>query len=260
MAAPAVSSSEAIIFYDLLSTAPGKAWSPNTWKTRFALNYKGLPYKTVWVEYPDVAGVCNEIGASPTDTWPDGSPWYTLPAIYDPNTKTTVSDSAMIARYLDKTYPDTPVLIPPETDAFHAAFQEVFLLTIQKSILPLLLPPSVTVLNPPSAAYFRRTREMLYSKPLEEFSPDGPVREGYWQELQAGFAKLAQWMSANGQDKPFFMDEKICHADLLIAGWLKWAKTVWGPDSTEWATIMQWDSGKWARFMASFEPYEVVDA
>lgn len=60
-----------VVFYDIPGNAhPQKAWSPNTQNTRYAsrreqeglltdtlryiLNYKGIPYKTVWVEYPDI--------------------------------------------------------------------------------------------------------------------------------------------------------------------------------------------------------------
>ena len=67
-----------IILFDLPSRA-GKAWSLNPWKSklllpfksgdpamtmtdptltpflaRLALNYKGLPYRTEWIEYPDL--------------------------------------------------------------------------------------------------------------------------------------------------------------------------------------------------------------
>ena len=69
---------------------------------RYVLNIKRIPYKTVWVEYPDIKPLCLKIGASPAESLPDGSPLYTLPVIYDPNTQTPVSDSAAIARYLDK--------------------------------------------------------------------------------------------------------------------------------------------------------------
>lgn len=63
-----------ITLFDLPSRPPGGCWSLNPWKSeqqqqpiqqverpdtdcvsaRMALNYKGLAYKTIWVEYPDV--------------------------------------------------------------------------------------------------------------------------------------------------------------------------------------------------------------
>jgi hypothetical protein len=61
-----------IVFYDIPGNAqPSKTWVQNTQKTRcvtiarydmpgefmftrYTLNYKDLPYRTVWVEYPDI--------------------------------------------------------------------------------------------------------------------------------------------------------------------------------------------------------------
>lgn len=81
--------SNEIILYDLPSTAKCACWSLNPWKgmhgiasilmdcigqvgddftdllamtARLALNYKGLPYKTEWVEYPDLKGRFMELG------------------------------------------------------------------------------------------------------------------------------------------------------------------------------------------------------
>ena len=48
---------------------------------RFTLDYKGLQYKTVWTEYPDIAATCQSLNIPPTGKWPDGSPMYTLPAL-----------------------------------------------------------------------------------------------------------------------------------------------------------------------------------
>lgn len=104
------------------------------------MNYKGLSYKTVWVEYPDIgkawsdpprlftggtdtdpaartAALAKKIGAKPTATV-DGEPLYTVPIIHDPNTGSVVADSFYIAQYLDKQYPGQPTLIPQDTDAF----------------------------------------------------------------------------------------------------------------------------------------------
>ena len=62
---------------------------------RYALNIKGLPYTTQWVEYPDIERVCKQIGASPAEKKPDNpsQDHYTLPVIQDPNTGRVVSDS-----------------------------------------------------------------------------------------------------------------------------------------------------------------------
>ena len=52
---------------------------------RYALAFKGLPFRTEWVEYPDVEALCKKIGAKPTEKKDDGRDHYTFPVIYDPN-------------------------------------------------------------------------------------------------------------------------------------------------------------------------------
>ncbi|KAH7153819.1 hypothetical protein DER46DRAFT_611994 [Fusarium sp. MPI-SDFR-AT-0072] len=43
-----------ITFFDIPSRSPQVCWSMNTWRTRLLLNYKGLDYKTEWLEYPEI--------------------------------------------------------------------------------------------------------------------------------------------------------------------------------------------------------------
>jgi len=39
---------------------------------RYALNYKKLPYRTVWLEYHQVDPVAKKVGAKATKTRPNG--------------------------------------------------------------------------------------------------------------------------------------------------------------------------------------------
>ncbi|KAF9479952.1 hypothetical protein BDN70DRAFT_993116 [Pholiota conissans] len=77
-----------IILWDIPSTIG--PWSSNTWKVRYCLNFKGIPYKTEWIEYPDIAPHCQRLGISYTTIKSDGMPYYSLPAIYDGSEKRTL--------------------------------------------------------------------------------------------------------------------------------------------------------------------------
>ena len=167
---------------------------------RYCLNIKGIPYKTVWVEYPDIEAVCKKIGASATDKRMDGTPLYTLPVIYDPNTMRAVSESAAIARYLDSTYPDTPRLIPEEADALVSAFIDAFWAALDWQFEPIILPVETTILRPASRPYFRETREKKLGCKLEEAAPPGSERlEECWAGVQRGVHKMACRLNASGQ-------------------------------------------------------------
>ncbi|KDQ50490.1 hypothetical protein JAAARDRAFT_141856 [Jaapia argillacea MUCL 33604] len=175
----------------------GGAWSPNTWKTRYALGFKGLPFKTVWLEYPDIEAALKQVGAKPTTNKPDGTPLYTLPVIHDPNTKQVICDSFAIAEYLDATYPNGPLLFPKGTKALQASFESALTSTALSPLFPLLLPASGYVLNPSSAVYFRQTRESWYGKKLEEFCPDAE-KAAQWKKVEEGFSAVTSWVKLNG--------------------------------------------------------------
>ncbi|EEB93892.1 hypothetical protein MPER_07394 [Moniliophthora perniciosa FA553] len=128
-----------IEFYDIPGSG-GVVWSPSTWKIRYALNYKGLEYQTKWIEFPDIESTCKKLGVPPTKTRRDGSPWYTLPAIYDPSTGVALVDSLRIAEYLEKQYPDKPSLIPSGTLALHTAFNEAAEFLTRKWTMELGMP------------------------------------------------------------------------------------------------------------------------
>ncbi|KAJ7164636.1 hypothetical protein C8R43DRAFT_987643 [Mycena crocata] len=245
-------STQPIIFYDIPSKAPGIAWSPNTWKTRYALNYKGLAYKTVWVEYPDIADLCKEIGAKETMIRKDGSPYYSLPIIHDPNTGAIISDSFRIAEYLDATYADTPKVIPAGTHTL----QKTYMVAYDKATEPLIrfvIPAVAGILRPRSEEFFVRTREASFGKKLQDVVPTGEASEKALKELEAGFDKVNGWMK---EGDPFVMGETVSFADFMLAGELHWCLKAFGEDSSMWKDMMKWQGGRWAKLLNDLKKYE----
>lgn len=98
-------------------------------RIRLVLNYKKVPYKTVWVEYADIQTLSKEIGAQPTDKRPNGEPRYTLPAIRITSTGEVIADSAKILQHVEVKYPENP-LIPPGTLDEQLAFSEKIMMTL----------------------------------------------------------------------------------------------------------------------------------
>ncbi|TFK84411.1 hypothetical protein K466DRAFT_588954 [Polyporus arcularius HHB13444] len=247
---------EPIVFYDIPANVRGIAFSGNTLKTRFSLNYKGLPFKTVWVEYPDIARTCKELGIGPTGTWPDGSPMYTLPAIHDPSTGTSIANSTAIARYLDATYPDTPRVIPEGTEAFHEAFEEALAPTLVPHLLYIHFPAVYGRLNEASKAYFKAARESVLGGKMEQWSPLGSeTREQQWVKLEAGLGRIERWLTADGKERRFFMGDKPSFADFVLGARLLGLKRAIGEEHKEWKRVEQWHGGRWARLLLSMEAY-----
>ncbi|KAH0836692.1 hypothetical protein J3R83DRAFT_8414 [Lanmaoa asiatica] len=235
-----------IIFYDIPSKLGINAWSPNTWKTRYALNIKGIPYKTQWVEYPDIETLAKKIGAPPTGTKDDGQPAYTLPIINDPNTGKVISDSFLIAVYLDATYPNGNTLFPSGTKPLIEAF-EAGVVGALGGILPLQLAISCYVLNPPSEVYFRVTREAKFGKKIEEFSPEGPKRAADLAKGKEGFAAVDSWLAKS--DGEFVLGNTISYADGILAAWLTWIKVT----GVVWKEVATWHNGRWATYLENVE-------
>lgn len=221
---------------------------------RTALLYKGVPFKTEWIEYPDIEGKMKEIGAAATGSWKDGRPQWTLPVIKDDSTGKVVSDSLSIAVYLDETYPNLPTLLPLGASTPAAVFEDFFVSTAFAPVLLLLLAASNGKLNPASEGYFRRTREASYGLKIEEFAPPGPKREAAWAGFKAGLTTLS---SKLGSD-PFFFGKTLSYADLELVSYLLWMKVVVGPENPEWKAVEGWDDGRWAKLLALTEKYQAV--
>lgn len=83
--------------YDLSGPKP---WSPACWNTRYALNYKGIPFETVHVSFPNIVPTNQKLlGSTPRedDTVP-------ILEILSPEYK-VLNESTEIAHLLESTFP-----------------------------------------------------------------------------------------------------------------------------------------------------------
>ncbi|KAJ3552797.1 hypothetical protein NP233_g12789 [Leucocoprinus birnbaumii] len=266
-----------IIFYDIAAKENKGTWSPNTWKIRYVLNYKKLPYKTVYLEYPDIAPILSSLGIPPSGRTSTGQGIYTCPSIIDDHLDfdstqnvqmspqpTFVTDSYNIAEYLEATYPSTPRIFPSGSEALQKAFYDNVSALIgppwsKTHLSPLILPAiPQNILNPISAEHFIRTRTESFG-PLEEL--DKQAREEQWKKVEDSFKVLDRWMSKNNTQNggEWVMGDTITFADFAIAGLLNGARVVLGEESEDWQKMMGWCGGKWKRFMDGLKEYSCVD-
>ncbi len=202
---------------------------------RIALLYKGLSFKTEWLEYPEIEPAMIKLGAEPsTRKKPDGSPVYTLPVIHDTTTGKVIADSIKIAEYLDDTYLDKPTLFPFGARAPIHMFHEFFSSLISPFV-PLIVPPMCSKLNPSSEEYYRRLWKGLLGVEVKlVHPPPGPKREAAWVAMKASLSKLAVVLQKNGADKgPYFYGDTFSHADIIVVAFLHWARAILGQEP-EW--------------------------
>jgi len=222
-----------------------------------ALLYKGLPFKTEWIEYPDIEQRMKELGAEATDEKKDGTPKWTLPVIKDDVTGKVIADSWKIAMYLEDTFPDKPTLFPFGVRAPVHFFEAYFVST---AIIPgrkIFSSETCAKLNSPSEEYFRRTREVQFNMKMEEIAPPGPKRDELWTAVKEGFDKIASKYESNGDGTlPYYYGETISYADLVVVSFLQYIKAVLGPDSSEWKKMEGWNDGRWVKLFELTKKYQ----
>ncbi|THV03862.1 hypothetical protein K435DRAFT_851463 [Dendrothele bispora CBS 962.96] len=245
-----------ITFFDIPCKFPGVAWNGFTWRSMYSLNYKGVPYKTVWLEYSEIEPTLRKFGINPTGTKPDGSPLYTLPAIYDPSTKTGVAESFAIAEYLDKTYPDKPTLVPTGTGPLINVFTEYITSKISATFFPFAVPMSHATLNAVSQPYFRRTREAAFGKTMEDMLPQGEAKVKEWEKFKQGLGDIDRVLRTG--KGPFVLGEKPSFADCNLASIFVWIKVLFGEDSEEWKGLTTSFDGRFGEWTKEMKKYESV--
>ncbi|KAJ3511627.1 hypothetical protein NLJ89_g3986 [Agrocybe chaxingu] len=249
-----------IILYDISCTRHNTAWSPSTWKTRYVLNYKGLSYRTEWVEFADIEALSIKHGFAPSGKRADGSPRYTLPAIYDESTGAKIADSSLIADYLEATYLDTPSLYPHNTRALQAAYEAAVLAhldAIHQFTAPYLMTKKY--FTPKTEEYYRKFREPAFGgKRLEDLLPFGAERVKQWERLKNDIGKIAAWYDKNDRKGSFLLGETPSWADFVAASFLVWLRVIWGEESEEWKDLETWHNGRWKKLFAAVKKYEAM--
>ncbi|KIJ66487.1 hypothetical protein HYDPIDRAFT_109530 [Hydnomerulius pinastri MD-312] len=186
-----------------------------------------------------------EIGASPLKRL-DGSEVHTCPVLSDPNTGALITDSWVIAEYLDKTYPEKPVF-PNNTQGLINAFDSAYVGLTQPAV-KLVLLRSAEILNERSAEYFIRTRQEGYGEKIEEWSLEGPKRDAHWAIHENGYGTVNTWYEKSGK---WLMGDTFSYADIIVATRLLWFKRVFRED--EWKRVCSWHDGKWEKLLADVQ-------
>lgn len=213
--------SSPVTLLDIPTKSPTTAWSLNPWRTRLLLNYKGIDYKTEWVEFPHIQERVKD-HVSPNE---EGQP-YTIPTVILPD-GTYVMNSAKIVREIEKLYPQRPVNVEteyiPKVEAIVKGFMGAML-----GYIILRLPKGL--LNEVAHPYWRETREKWIGMSLEQFEKEKGGEEAWG--VAEPVIKQATALLEENKDGPFFMGSTISHADFVWGGLLLMVKRM-GPEYME---------------------------
>ena len=186
-------------------------WSLNPWKARASLNYKQIPYKTEWIEYPDIAPRFQELGVTPNDKETNPRSTYSCPAVRLPD-GTIVMDSRKVAAALDRLQPE-PSLHTADAAAVDQAQGVVN--RVVGAVAPLAMPRVPALLAEPSAAYFLRTRGEWFGMSLPELAVSDRA-EGAWTKAQPALEELRQLLVK--EQGPFILGSAVSFSDFVVAG------------------------------------------
>lgn len=265
-----------IVFYDISHKPPVEesACSPNPWKTRFALNFKGVPYSTSWVAMPDIAKVRKSLGQPAGRKFADGTDFYTLPVIQDAATGTTVGDTFDIAIYLQRTYPESGAgdllpavtldftykppfesLIPlserqddgfPDYYQFNYNVDQAF--TTHTILMVNGLPFDPATAEQSRAEFLRRANFTSW----DQFTLPDEAREQVLQSFEAVLGDLAKLFRVN-PDGPFLLGQKASYGDFIVGAWLRMAHTCMPKE--EWQRLRGWHDGIFGKLHDGLDAY-----
>ncbi|KAJ1301076.1 hypothetical protein OPQ81_003494 [Rhizoctonia solani] len=242
-----------IIFYDL-ADANNRSWSFNPYKTRLSLNYKGIPYRVVYLSFPDIEPRLKELGVSPVS---ETFPRYTLPVIADPSTDpndppTYVSDSFKIALYLDEKYPAPkyPAIFSPGSHGLQNLLMTVYFPTLVSAIIAPCIPNLPKILDSRSIEYIWRTRG-----PFEPLTKEAKLK--LLKEAQQKFETLMDSLDLNHGTGPFVLGSQVSFIDFSIGGLLYFVQKSETEDPALFEEILNWSDGKWRIYWEAIQKIEM---
>ncbi|KAK7430185.1 hypothetical protein QQZ08_003370 [Neonectria magnoliae] len=202
-------SSDQIVLFDIPSKPPRAAWSLNPWKTRFLLNFKGLDYKTEWLDYPDIKPRLEpHVPLNPsTGSW-------TIPTVKFPD-GTYLMDSRKIASRVEELYPEPPVHLDSPT---LAKLESIIphLMTALRPIYFLSVPREL--LNEGGVKHWYATRPKMAGMPLEQLEKEHGGQQA-WDASQPIVHEIEALLKED-QEGPFFLGKAVSYADFVWAGFL----------------------------------------
>src|SRR3979409_1911056 len=195
----------AIKLFELVGADDARPFSPFCWRTRVALAHKGLSAQSIpwcFTEKDAIAPHKSE----------------KVPVLIDD--ETSIADSWAIANYLEDTYPDRPSLFGGEGGRAMGRMMNWWGdVTVIAGMFPLIVADIPAHLKPVDAAYFRKTREARFGKPLEE------VVAGRDKSVE-GFRRALEPMRLTLKTQAYFGGDGPNTRGLFVFGGLPWGRVV----------------------------------
>ena len=191
--------------FELVGTDETRPFSPYCWRTRMALAHKGLSAESLPWCFTDKAAIAPHQSEK-------------VPVLLDGDT--AIVDSWVIANYLEDTFPNRPSLFGGEGGRAMARMLNWWGdIAVIGGMSPLIVADIPGHLKPVDAAYFRRSREARFGKPLEE------VVAGREESVEI-FRRGLDPMRLTLKTQKYLGGEAPNYADYIMFGGFQWARVV----------------------------------
>jgi glutathione S-transferase len=199
------SKSNQVRLYEL-ALQDGRSASPFVWRIRYALAHKGIPFETKYLGFIEIPGIF-------------GGKFKTVPILEHGDT--ALAESWDIAGYLDRAFPNQPLLFnTPAELALVKFFDAWFMNEVMRKMFRVYIKDVHDAARPQDRPYFRESREKsLKGKMLEVFTAD---RTSYLPAIRTSLAPLR----AHLQKFPFLGGATPNFADYIALGGFYWAAAV----------------------------------
>jgi glutathione S-transferase len=195
----------AITLYDLAGAEADRRFSPFCWRIRMALAHKELPAETIAWCFTEKESLA-PTGQGRVPVIVDNGRW--------------LSESWVIATYLEDSYPERPSLFGGSAGRAVSRFVQGWTDTVVHPGLARFLALDVWQhVHEKDKAYFRKSREERFGTTLEAF------QSGREERLPA-FRQSLQPLRNMLEAQPFLGGDKPLYADYIAFGGFQWARCI----------------------------------
>jgi len=186
-----------------LALLDGRSASPFVWRIRYALAHKGIAYETVYLGFTEIPTIF-------------GGKFKTVPILE--HGETVLNESWDIAEYLDRAFPDKPLLFNTPAEHSLVRFMDTwFMNEVMRKMFRVYIKDVHDAARPQDQPYFRESREKnMKGKTLESFTAD---RAAHLPAIRTALAPLRLHLLKY----PFLGGSTPNFADYIALGGFYWA-------------------------------------
>ncbi|KAK4575028.1 hypothetical protein LTR86_000878 [Recurvomyces mirabilis] len=202
--------SDQVILYDL-ANRNGTSWSPNTWK-RERTWVRHVPYKTVWLEYPDIEPKFKALGIKPNK--PGSFANYSCPTIRFSDGSYAMGSEVLVDK-LEQAYPEPSLHLD---SGLHKQAEDICDRIMANAAPNFMVLVVDNWLQEPSKSWFAEDRIRRLGMTVQECrqKAGGEIAR---PKIEEGSVELRDLLTKHKKDEgPFILGSAVSYGDFVAGG------------------------------------------